>query len=553
MKQKHPQRNKRTSYSSETLKKNRKKARPDFSLSSSRSQGKPPRSSRQVESAFAGRAPHSQEKPAPRAQQADFAFSASPSRGQGKLISRSPHADFSRSLGAFEGGHKFSRRSALPHAAFSASSSQSRFNFSPFLPKADQKSKPSSSEKGRALLRRLPMFDEGGLSSACASVLERFDEAASSACGFKASHLRELPKSVRDLSFKLTSERGERRAGYMNDARARAAYINYFLWWNLERLCGLFCALPAECFPLDDGDAAVDLGSGPLTVVTALWLSRRELRKKRLTFYCVDRSQAALSAGEDIFLSVTARTIEENECQWKIVRVKGEIGTRIRQKAKLVTCANVLDELADFESMPADFLAKKYASFLLSYADTDEHSRAGILLIEPGEPRSSRLVSLVRDALIRRGFEPLSPCPHSSSCPMAGKVKSNPNGKWCNFAFKTDKSPSRLLALSRQSGLRKERASLSFVFAMKAQKQRDSSSQTEEDLLKLRVASDEILLPRERKKGYYACSKKGLVLLIDEGSHHLQNGDLIALTPDPKEDTPSEKDAKTGALIIRIR
>ena len=39
--------------------------------------------------------------------------------------------------------------------------------------------------------------------------------------------------------------------------------------------------------------------------------------------------------------------------------------------------------------------------------------------------------------------------------------------KWCNFAFTTEDAPQRLLKLSRDSNLPKERAVLSFVFVWK--------------------------------------------------------------------------------------
>ena len=75
-------------------------------------------------------------------------------------------------------------------------------------------------------------------------------------------------------------------------------------------------------------------------------------------------SQSSLSLGENLYLSVVAKTVNpelnEIENHWKIVRVKGSFGTAIRQKAKFISCANMFNEVFQSESRPLDFLAKKY-------------------------------------------------------------------------------------------------------------------------------------------------------------------------------------------------
>ncbi|HAH61068.1 MAG TPA: hypothetical protein DCL73_03085, partial [Treponema sp.] len=228
-----------------------------------------------------------------------------------------------------------------------------------------------------------------------------------------------LPQDVRRLSHELTDDRAERRVGYMNDPACLSAYVRYFSWWNLVRLTRFFANLGSRSFPLEDGNYCLDMGSGPLTVVTALWLACPELRSRKLTWYCMDISQNALSLGEDLYLSVAARTPPAEpgaEPHWNIIRVKGALGTDIREKASFITCANMLNELYQNGRNTPEDLAGKYAAELLSYA-AERHT---VLIVEPGVPRQARIISLMRDAFIKKNMTITAPCPHLLECAMNG-------------------------------------------------------------------------------------------------------------------------------------
>ena len=80
------------------------------------------------------------------------------------------------------------------------------------------------------------------------------------------------------------------------------------MWWNLVRLTRLFSNIDISKITLKDNDVCIDIGSGPLTIISALWLSRPELRKIKLTWYCLDLSQSSMTLGENIFLSIVAKT-----------------------------------------------------------------------------------------------------------------------------------------------------------------------------------------------------------------------------------------------------
>lgn len=370
----------------------------------------------------------------------------------------------------------------------------------------------------------------------CRKVLENFDTIIENCKSLSSKHKALLPKQIKDLSHFLTDERSERRLGYMNETTTLSSYIYYYAWWNLVRLTRLFANLPSDFFKFDEKGIALDLGSGPLTLVISLFIARPELRNKDITFYCMDLSSKALSRGEEIFLSVAAFL----KCEpWKIVRIQGNAGEAIKEKADLVCAANVFNEISQGTNLPPDYLAKKYTDMLSSYAKKD----AEIIVVEPGVPSAARLVSLMRDSFIRKNFLPSSPCLHCSSCPMDGKK----GGKWCNFAFNTENAPKKLRKLSEASGLPKERAVLTFI-ACKRKEDSENSKDEEKALqeIKFRIASDPIRLAGKRQ-GFYACSSIGLLLIETDDALH--SGEAYSVLTE-KKDFPL--DSKSGAKIVKL-
>lgn len=430
------------------------------------------------------------------------------------------------------------------------------------------------------------LFDIKNLPADAQKILQDFDQVAQSAMPANSKQLVIIPKIIRELSHQMTDDRGSRRLGYMNEKTFLSAYVRYFMWWNLVRLARLFANLDFGF--LLDGDVCLDIGSGPLTLPCALWLARPDLRQKKLVWYVMDISQGALSVGEEIFLALAAKTGGE---PWKIVRVKGELGTAVKEKARFVTCANMFNELLQSRGgEPPDYLAKKYSQALFKYLDFEngganegraENARGAanggggpaLLLVEPGVPKSARFISLMRDAFIRRGLVALAPCPHQQSCPMDGRRagQGGANGKWCNFAFETDDAPKKLLALSASAGIPKERAVLSFVLAGAARESfaslksgglsglekvfaTDTACKPKNCGGLLRVASDIIRLPpdgegQKSRVGHYACSEQGLVLALSKGGKRVYSGDLLEVENDftPKSGSDTVGKPKAAA------
>ena len=113
-------------------------------------------------------------------------------------------------------------------------------------------------------------------------VLEEFDSIIQGILPLNSKQLSKLPDDISELSHQLTDERSTRKMSYMNSKIFLSAYARYFMWWNLIRLVKLFSNISFSDVDFQNGDSCLDIGSGPLTVVTALWLSHPELRSKKL-------------------------------------------------------------------------------------------------------------------------------------------------------------------------------------------------------------------------------------------------------------------------------
>lgn len=371
-------------------------------------------------------------------------------------------------------------------------------------------------------------------------ILKDFDVLIQKKFNLNSKHRNQLLKNIQELSHQLTDERSVRRIGYMNSAPYLSAYCYYFMWWNLYRLVNLFSNMDDVAFShLKDASVLIDFGAGPLTVTIALYLARPELRKLKLTYYCVDISQNALAVGEELYLSVVSQIntlIKENSDTnfyepWTIKKIKGTFGTEIKHKADLITSANMFNEIFWNSPKTLEEHVKNISNTLLAY--TNQSVKNTVLLIEPGIPRGSRFISLFRDNLIRKKYTIVSPCTHHEKCCMDGKK----GGKWCHFILPTSKAPKKLLTISEKANLSKDRASLSFVLAT-SQHIKEPAKYSE-----LRIVSDLIKLPFGI--GKYACSEKGLTLVIDQ-KNELQFGDCIETHI--TKDLP--KDKKTNALIV---
>lgn len=393
------------------------------------------------------------------------------------------------------------------------------------------------------------LFHKLNLDENAKNALENFDSIIKNVIPLNSRQLTNLPKNINSLSHSLTDERETRRLGYMNSNEELSAYVHYFTWWNLIRLCKIFSNFREEDFSLSDGDFCADFGSGPLTVLIALWISCPFLRNKNLNWYCVDISAKAMSIGEELFYSIAAKcpALENNsENSWKIIRVKGELGINLKNKVKFITSANMFNEIAQNSEKTYEEIAQNSIRTLQNYGTED----CSYFIAEPGIPTAAHFISLCRAEFVKSKMNIKYPCTHLNSCCMNGKnAKKGGKSKWCNFDFLTEDSPQKLLKLSEQAKLPKNRIVLSFIFASKSKNQQNFEK-SDKNSINLRITSDSFSLP-ENKIGFYACSNIGFILLSTTKKNKLQSADLLQielLTPVEKLKT----DSKSGAKIISL-
>ena len=402
-----------------------------------------------------------------------------------------------------------------------------------------------------------PIFAE--LTPEAKNILEHFPALLDQVLPLDAKKKQLLPQHIHTLFHELTDDRSSRKTHYLNDPVKLSAYTHYYVWWNLVRLTKLLQNLDIR---LDDGDYAADFGSGPLTFICALWIAKPELRKKQLTWYCVDISNKALSFGEELFLALCAYTGKKNnngEIPWTVKKVCGAFGTPLSEKVSLVTEANMFNEIFWNSPLSLDDQAEKTHRTVMHYLKP----AGSVLFIEPGIPLAGEFLSLLRTEFLAADFSIYAPCPHAGVCcfpnrPLQTGTAKMPIAfhKWCHFTFETHDSPENLLRLSEASHLGKERASLSFLYGTLSSSAISSGIAKREasDGIPVRICSD-IIKPDPQTIGRYACSEKGFMLIT---GHAYKESVLNTAVSGTQLILPeasvklNQRDKKTHALLVEV-
>lgn len=417
------------------------------------------------------------------------------------------------------------------------------------------------------------------------ALLDKLNLVLDEAAPLQAKHRASLKGDIRDLWEYLTSERSERPADYLGTAPALSAYLHYFLPWNIFRLSAIFCN---SDFCLPDNAIVADIGTGPLTLPIALWISRPELRDVPLTFYCIDRVERVMEAGKTIFETLCMRAGGALP-PWKFILIKDGYSGHLPERVHLLSASNVFNE---FFWKGKDTLGERAldtARGLLS----NLKENGSLFVMEPGDPRSGAFIAALRAALLAEGASPLGPCPHALSCPMPGIFRhlfppeetrassADPNSApsrfllpqvvmpknrdkypWCHFGVDTDSAPAWLRAISEEAGLPKERAVFSYLWAARGagmarmpmdipdplgqpERGQRGKSAANKGLL-VRVISEPFALPGGAG-GQYACSNLGYTLLKRaHGAEAFEPGDLLEVT----SQALPHADEKSGAIVI---
>lgn len=402
----------------------------------------------------------------------------------------------------------------------------------------------------------IPETAKGDLTAFLAAVAETFP--------VQPSRRKLLKEDVVRLWRDLTSERALRSADYLGHPASLAAYVRYFMAWNVVRLVPVLASLPLDP---PKGAKILDIGSGPLTLPIALWIARPDLRDRGLRIVCTDRVRKAMESGASLLDALRLKTGGPilGEEAWKIeIRraVFPDTGGPIR--ADVVTSANAFTEFFWKAGRKESTLGEK-ATDLVRTLESSCKPGGAIFLVEPGEPRSGAMLAALREAALLAGNEAVSPCPHERACPMAGafggmgdredgRARSalapvhmphwRPKMPWCHFPVPLYIAPQALIRFSEEIGLPKERLTVSWL-ALKIPGQTVKKTDAEQKgPLKTRLVSDTIALPGGWE-GRYACSDLGYTLVVGPAAKEAA-GSVLEL------ERPGHivRDDKSGAVLI---
>ncbi len=396
-----------------------------------------------------------------------------------------------------------------------------------------------------------------------ASDIDAFLAAVSETFPVQESRRKYLKDDVLALWRDLTSERSLRFADYLGKPSALAAYVRYFMAWNVVRLVPVLASLPLDP---PEGAVILDIGSGPLTLPIALWIARPDLRDRGLRVVCTDRVRKPMESGLALLDALRLKTGGPvlGDGAWKVETrhaVFPDMGAPVR--ADVVASANAFTEFFWSSAARQESHLGERASGLLSGLAAACKPGGVILVAEPGEPRSGAMLSALREAAILAGIRVESPCPHARACPMPGafggmgdrvdgKARSalppvhsprwRPKMPWCHFPVPLDTAPAALTRFSEEVGLPKDRLTVSWLALRKPAGDKAPEGE-QKGPLRTRLVSDPIRLPGGWD-GRYACSDLGYTLVVGAAARE-GAGCLLDL------DRPARvsRDEKSGAVI----
>ncbi len=370
----------------------------------------------------------------------------------------------------------------------------------------------------------------------CAKALDCLPELLDQLLPLKSAHRADLPDAVRELSAILTTERYALARPYWSTPRFLSAYLRYFLPWNLLRISRLLQDLPLPP-PDENKPRLMDLGSGPLSVPLALWLSRPEWRATPVQLLCTDISPRPMALGAAIMTRLAKKLGEP--FIWHIRTERMPLAQALNSQwrpLQMIIGGNVLNEWhgQDREQPLRDRLDE------LASAVAHALSPSGAaLFIEPGTRLGGTLTASLRAAAMDNGLFPAAPCTHAQVCPLLGRKERG----WCHIheGLAPGAVPAWLSSLGQAGRL--EKHTFSFSYLMLRTKEA-VNPQTSGQAVAARLLSDIFLVPGIGQ-ARYACSERGL-LLVPHASHFTAGQAVICqISIHPRQDK------KSGALIVQ--
>ncbi len=411
----------------------------------------------------------------------------------------------------------------------------------PDAPRADGPARPmpdpAKHAAGHPMCR--PLFSP--LDAFCRSALAQLPKALDAVMPLSRSHRADLPEAIRDLSAMLTYERSGLGRSYWSAPRYVSAYLRYFLPWNLVRLTALLPGLdlPAPVCGAETPVVIADLGSGPLTLPIALWLSRPDWRAVPLTLVCVDTVPRPMEMGRSI-LEHMAKLSGET-LNWTIRLVRSPLMQSFRElrSPHLIMAGNVLNELKDKPGVSVD---ERMADLAVAVGRA-LHPEGTALFVEPGTRLGGTLTAKLRETALEEGLTPVAPCPHLGPCPLLETRER----RWCH-ASQLAVAPAWLAELARYAKLPKDSLSLSFM-QLRPESEAGPSVRTPlfpamtPNGVVARILSDAFPVPG-MGHARYACTEEGFAIIPAAGD--IPSGALVAC----RRPASPRKDAKTGAVEL---
>ncbi len=414
-------------------------------------------------------------------------------------------------------------------------SENSRDGGSSFTPRVNSSFSPRRSERPSHYQERQvpfsPLFarPDEFTQSALIAIGEVIEETMNQS----AQQKTDLKYAIKDLSAILTNERTELVKPYWTSSRLIAAYTSFFMPWNLVRLTQLFPYL--ELPEVEDDDYVVDIGSGTLTAILALWMSRPDYREKKLTIIATDVATKPMEIGKEIFFDLATKL--DIKVKWNIILEKRHTlqtvknnGLNVDKKPKLLISANVLNELETKQHMQRKELNEFFFEYTENVKDFLDDEGA-YLAVEPGTRQGGRIISALRSQALINELYPYAPCPHHKDCAITSNYKLN---TWCHMQCPSY-SPTWLKEVSRAAQMERNDLNLSFVFL----KPENLGEYTNVG----RVISNSFFVP-ELGKCRYLCTDRGTALLPNAGD--IPHSVLVPIT------LTTKRDAKSNAFIAKI-
>ena len=214
---------------------------------------------------------------------------------------------------------------------------------------------------------------------------------------FKSEH--DLIKAIEELSVKFTQDRN-RISDYLKDERLTSAYVAFYFTTNLPKLQAVMEWLPKDWKERVKSSALIDVGSGPGTFSVAF----REWVNAPVSLKMIETSQVMQKQAKKIFDGLYA---EEN------------LENGFSEKEKFMLFGHSANEMGPDAAL-------KYVS---------QYDPQDILFIEPGTKDFFPKMLKIREALIKKGYSVIFPCPLQTKCPLENSTED-----WCHQFIKVSHS-----------------------------------------------------------------------------------------------------------------